>query len=65
MTVRIYMPHGAHIRFDGVEKVQATGGEYINFFYVSKNADGQATDKKAHAVFNTRTIAGYAVEQEV
>jgi hypothetical protein len=62
VILRVFMPHGAHIRFDGVEKVQAAGTSYINFFYEAKDANGKATDNKAHAVFNTSVIAGYSLE---
>jgi hypothetical protein len=63
-TLRIYLPYGAHLRFDGVEKVSAASVEYIAFTYTARDDKGNATDRKANAVFNTKTIAGYSVEAE-
>jgi hypothetical protein len=63
-TVRIYLPYGAHLRFDGVDKITAPNIEYIAFTYLARDEKGNATDRTAHAVFCTKTIAGYSVEGE-
>lgn len=62
-TVRIFLPYGAHLRFEGVEKIIALGTDYISFTYLARNEKGDATDKKAHAVFCTRVICGYSMEE--
>lgn len=61
-TVRIYLPYGAHLRFEGVDAINAPGPEYIAFTYMARDAKGNATDKSAHAVFCTKVICGYSVE---
>jgi hypothetical protein len=63
-TVRIFLPYGAHLRFNGVDKIQAPNPEYIAFTYTARDEAGNATDTKAHAVFCTKVICGYSVEEE-
>jgi hypothetical protein len=62
-TVRVFLPYGAHLRFDGVEAVKAPTPDYVAFTYNVKNAKGEATDNFGHAVFCVKTIAGYSVEE--
>lgn len=62
-TVRIFLPYGAHLRFEGVDAINAASPEYIAFTYLARNEKGDATDKKAHAVFCTRVICGYSMEE--
>jgi hypothetical protein len=62
-TVRIFLPYGAHLRFEGVDSIQAATPDYIAFTYLARNEKGDTTDKKAHAVFCTRVICGYSMEE--
>ncbi len=61
--VRVFLPYGAHLSFDGVDKITAPNPEYIAFTYVTRDDKGNATGK-AHAIFCTKVACGYSVEGE-
>lgn len=62
-TVRIYLPYGAHLRFEGV-----TGflnlGDCITFSYQRKDAKGFMVPGQASADFFKAVICGFSVENE-
>lgn len=61
-TVRIFLPYGAHMRFEGVDAINAPHPEYIAFTYLARDEKGNQTDRSGHAIFCTKVICGYSVE---
>jgi hypothetical protein len=62
-TVRIYLPYGANLRFEGVERITSITPEYIAFRYQPRDEKGFAKKGKAEAIFCTRVICGYSMEE--
>lgn len=63
MTVRIYPPYGAHLRFEGVDRITSLSTDWISFMYQPRGDNGLPRKGKAEAVFCTRVICGYSMEE--
>lgn len=67
MTIRIYLPYGAHLRFEGCSKFEKFEGREnwpgtIAFTYTARDQKGNVTTRKAAARFALDVICGYSVE---
>jgi len=62
-TVRIYLPYGAHLRFEGVDSIRNYLPDYISFLYKPKDHNGEMKKGKAEAVFALKCICGYSMEE--
>lgn len=68
MTIRIYLTHGAHLRFEGCSKFaktepNANAPGSIVFVYTARDSQGNVTTRKAAARFSLDVICGYSVEE--
>lgn len=68
MTIRIYLPYGAHLRFEGCAKfvkLEPSPGVsgHIAFSYTARDSKGNVTTRKAVARFALDVICGYSVEE--
>lgn len=68
MTIRIYLPYGAHLRFEGCSKFTKTEPQpnvpgTITFAYTARDQQGNVTTRKAAARFSLDVVCGYSVEE--
>lgn len=65
MTLRIYLPYGAHLRFEGVSNIEAEAWQpNVSFTYTPKDPKtGLPMKGTAKATFYHQVICGFSVEE--